>query len=221
MKQKIDIDKWKRKRQFSFFNKFTNPYASITSSVNVDEIVRYSKEKRISFYGIMTYAVAKSINEIEEYKYVLEEDGIYKYDKMDVSFSNLTNDGELNFSRTVEYNHDVDVFLNDFEFAKEESKSTFNIPYDNKKNKIYITCLPWIRVTSVDNPKNGIDSNPRICWGKYFLENDNYIIDVSIQVNHAFQDGYHLAMFFIKLQENLNNILEKKDGKTYTLHRPR
>lgn len=220
MKSKIDINEWKRKKQFAFFNNFTNPYASITSQVDVDEIVRYSKDKKLSFYGLMSYVVAKSLNEIDEYKYVLEEDGVYKYDKLNVSFSNLTINNELNFSRTVEFNEEPNTFLRNFEIAKEESKTSFNIPYDKEKNKIYITCVPWIRISSVNNPINGVDSNPRICWGKYFLDKDKYMIDISIQVNHAFQDGYHLAMFFIKLQDNLNNIIDKNNGKIYTLHRP-
>ena len=221
MKYKIDIDNWERKKTYIFFGKYTNPYASVTSQVNVDSIVRYAKENNISFYGIMSYVVAKTINELDEYKYVLEEDGVYKYDKMNVSFTSLNSENILNFSRTVEYNQDMDIFLKEFEFAKKETEGNQKIPYDSEKNKIYITCFPWRRFTSLDNPKNGIDSNPRICWGKYFLDNNEYMIDVSIQVNHAFQDGYHLARFFTKLEENSNNIFKKENGKVYTLHRSR
>ena len=218
MKEKIDIDKWKRKRQFTFFSNFTNPYASITSQVNIDNLVKYSKENKVSFYGLMSYIVTKTINEIDEFKYILEEDGVYKYDKMNISFANITDDYSLNFSRTVEYN-DMDTFLSDFEYAKNECASNVKIPYDRDKNKIYITCVPWMRFSSVENPINGIDSNPRICWGKYFLENDEYKIDISVQINHAFQDGYHLGMFFNKLQDNINNIKVEKNEKSRTLHR--
>lgn len=218
MKHKIDINNWERKKTFDFFSKFTNPYATITSQINVNKIVNYAKEHNLSFYGLMSYIVAKTINELDEYKYILEEDGVYKYDEINVSFTNLTKNNLLNFSRTVKFNEDMDTFLEDFELAKRECEENINIPYDNEKNKIYITCFPWKRIASVENPKNGIDSNARICWGKYFLDNGEYIIDISIQVNHAFQDGYHLAMFFEKLEKNIKNKFVKE--KIYTLHRP-
>ena len=90
MKIKIDIDKWKRKKQYAFFSNFTNPYASVTSILNVDKIVKISKKYKISFYGIMSYVVLKTLNEIDEFKYVLEDNHIYKYDQINVSFSVLS-----------------------------------------------------------------------------------------------------------------------------------
>ena len=103
MKTKIDINHWKRKRQFIFFSNFTNPYASVTSVLDVDKIVKISKSNKISFYGMMSYVVLKTLNEIEEFKYVLEDNSVYKYDKINVSFSVLDSSNSINFSRTIEY----------------------------------------------------------------------------------------------------------------------
>ena len=205
MKTKIDINSWKRKKQFIFFSNFTNPYASVTSVLDVDKIVKISKESKISFYGIMSYVVLKTLNEIEEFKYVLENNDIYKYDKINISFSVLDTSNSINFSRTVEYTN-FNRFIELFDIAKKEAESNTKIKYIKDFNKCYITCLPWIRFTSVENPMNYkvIDSVPRICWGKYFIENDKYMIDLSIQFNHAFQDGYHIGLFYNKLQENIN-----------------
>ena len=205
MKTKIDINHWKRKKQFIFFSNFTNPYASVTSILDVDKLVKISKQNKISFYGMMSYMVLKTLNEIEEFKYVLEDNNVYKYDKINVSFSVLDSSNSINFSRTVEYT-DFDKFIKLFNDAKTEAESNAEIQYVKDFNKCYFTCLPWIRFTSVENPMNYkiVDSVPRICWGKYFIENDKYMIDLSIQFNHAFQDGYHIGLFYNKLQENIN-----------------
>lgn len=79
-------------------------------------------------------------------------------------------------------------------------------------NKINITCIPWI---SFSNFKDAVDfkeknSKPKICWGKYYLENDRYLIGVSLLVNHAFQDGYHMGLFFNNLQQNVFDFKEDK-----------
>ena len=82
MKDKIDIKAWKRNKQYTHFLKFSNPYASASTIINVNNIVNYAKKHKVSFYGIMTYLVMKSINQVEEFKYVLEEDGVYKYNQI-------------------------------------------------------------------------------------------------------------------------------------------
>ena len=36
-------------------------------------------------------------------------------------------------------------------------------------------------------------------------KNNKFLIDYSIQVNHGFQDGYHIARFFHELQREIEN----------------
>ena len=222
MVEKVKIDDWQRKNQYKFFSVFTNPYASVTSIINVDKLVNYAKSNNISFYGLMSFEVLKAINSIEEFKYVLDNDGVYKYDKINITFSVLKTDNKLNFSRTVEFTKFTD-FMEKFILAKQEAESDLQVPYTKENNKIYVTCTPWMRITSIGNPMNytKIDSIPRICWGKYFLTDDGYNIDLSIQVNHAFQDGYHLGLFLNTLQQNIYNLGANKNEKRYTLHRSR
>ena len=220
MKEKVNIENWERKEAFNFFSKFNDPYASVTTIINVDKLLNYAKDNKLSFYGIMSYVVLKTINDLNEYKYVLEDDGVYKYNQINMSFSVLKNNNILNFSRTVLYN-DFEIFIKDFIDAKNEAESESQIPYISGNNKIYITCIPWIRITAVDNPKNydKVDSIPRICWGKYFFENGEYKMDISLQINHAFQDGYHIGLFFNTLQDNISKFMEKDNEKKYCLHR--
>ena len=93
-----------------------------------------------------------------------------------------------------------------------------NVPYYKisgleNMNKINITCIPWI---TFSNFKDAIDFNkknskPKICWGKYYLEDNRYLIDISLLVNHAFQDGYHMGLFFNNLQQNIYNLKVNKN----------
>lgn len=212
MKKKINKEMWNRNKQFKFFSQFDSPYTGCTTIIDVDNLVRMAKENKISFYGLMTYYTIKALNEIDEFKYVLEENKIYKYDKINATFSVLKDNNQINFSRTIEYS-DFDKFIQDFNNAKLEAESDKNIPYIKDYNKCYITCTPWMRVTSVLNPMKyeNKDSIPRICWGKYFMQDGKYMIDYSIQVNHAFQDGYHIGLLINNLQENIYNIYEVKN----------
>lgn len=206
MKQQIEIETWKRNKQFKFFSNFMNPYASGSLILNVDTIVKYCKNTKTSFYGVLTFLVLKTINEIDEFKYVLEDNKVFKYDKINTSISVLTKDNQINFTRTIEYN-DFKTFINSFIKLKQEAENDQIQKYEKDYNKCYISCTPWMRVTSVSNAMNYDikDSIPRIFWGKYFIENNKYMIDLSIQFNHAFQDGYHIGLFQNNIQKYINS----------------
>lgn len=75
-------------------------------------------------------------------------------------------------------------------------------------NKIQVTCLPWIKFSNFKDAitKSEKSSKPKVCWGKYYEINNEYFIDFSLLVNHAFQDGIHVGMFINELQNNISNV---------------
>ena len=81
------------------------------------------------------------------------------------------------------------------------------------RNKVNITCIPWITFSNFKDAVNfnGKNSKPKICWERYYLEGDRYLIDISLLVNHAFQDGYHMGLFFNNLQQNIYNLKVNKN----------
>ena len=215
MRTKIEIKNWKRKLAYETFLNYSDPYTGIVTKIEITNLVNFCKENKTSFYGCMTYFVLKSMNEIDEFKYGFGKEGdnefVYKYNSLAATLTVINNDNELNFTRYIEYNEDISNFL--VEFSKATKDASNNIPYYKilgleNMNKINITCIPWI---TFSNFKDAIDFNeksskPKICWGKYYLEGDRYLIDISLLVNHVFQDGYHMGLFFNNLQQNIYNL---------------
>ena len=220
MKTKIDIYNWKRKLAYETFSGYSDPYTGIVTKIDITNLINFCKQNKISFYGCMTYFVLKSLNDIDAFKYGFgKEDGnefVYKYDTLAATATVINSDNELNFTRYVEYDEDISNFL--IEFSKATEDASNNVPYYKileleNMNKINITCIPWI---TFSNFKNAIDFNeknskPKICWGKYYLDDDRYLIDISLLVNHAFQDGYHMGLFFNNLQQNIYNLKVNKN----------
>lgn len=208
MRKEIDKNSWQRNWQYNVFYPRSYPYLSVTSPVNVDYLVRLAKEAHLSFYALMSFVTMKTIQEIEEFKYVLDNEKIYKYDVINMTFTVLNNERQLRFSPMVEFDKDLFVFLERFLIAKKMGEEEIPSRDYSENNLVYITCLPWMRITSMLNPMDEVnkDSVPRVCWGKYFETDEGYNIDVSIQVNHAFQDGYHLGLFYEGLERNITNL---------------
>lgn len=220
MKTKIDINNWKRKLAYETFSSYSDPYTGIVTKIDITNLINFCKQNKISFYGCMTYFVLKSLDDIDAFKYGFgKEDGnefVYKYDTLAATSTVINSDNELNFTRYVEYDEDISNFL--IEFSKATEDASNNVPYYKilgleNMNKINITCIPWI---TFSNFKDAIDFNeknskPKICWGKYYLDDDRYLIDISLLVNHAFQDGYHMGLFFNNLQQNIYNLKVNKN----------
>ena len=172
----------------------------------------------------MTYFVLKSMNEIDAFSYGYGKENdevfVYKFDSLAVTATVINKDNELNFTRYIEYNDDISTFL--LEFSKATKDAANDIPYYKitgleNMNKVNITCIPWISFSNFKDAINFNEKNskPKICWGKYYLEESRYLIDISILVNHAFQDGYHMGLFINKLQQNIYNLkIEKSLVKT-------
>lgn len=220
MRTKIDINNWKRKLAYETFSNFSDPYTGIVTKIDITKLVNFCKENKISFYGCMTYFVLKSMNEIDAFSYGYGKENdrefVYKYDSLAATATVINSDNGLNFTRYVEYDEDISNFLIKFSKATEDASN--NIPYYKisgleNMNKVNITCIPWITFSNFKDAVNFNERNskPKICWGRYYLEGDRYLIDISLLVNHAFQDGYHMGLFFNNSQQNIYNIKVDKN----------
>lgn len=223
MRKEININNWSRKKAFNTFCNFDDPYTGVTVTLNVSNIVYISKNTKNSFYGTMLYFVLMSMNKINVYKYGYGKDEnknicVYKYDTIAATATVLNDKNELNFTRYVKYDYDYSKFMQDFIEAKNDAENNidyYKIPNLDNMNKVQVTCLPWIRFNNFKDAVNHSEksSKPKICWGKYYELNGEYFLDFSLLVNHAFQDGYHIAMLINELQNNIYNISNDFDLK--------
>lgn len=223
MKQKININNWSREKTFQIFNNFDDPYTGVTTRLNITNLVEFVKNTNVSFYGTMLYFVLMSLNEIEHFKYGYGRDeqdnlNIYKYDEVAATATFLNKIGELNFTRYIKFTNDYIKFIKEFYGAKSDAENNveyYKIPNQDNMNKIQVTCLPWIRFSNFKDSINKAEksSKPKICWGEYYKINNEYFIDFSLLVNHAFQDGIHIAMLINGLQSNISNINLKFQSK--------
>ncbi|MGL5663016.1 MAG: CatA-like O-acetyltransferase, partial [Cetobacterium sp.] len=78
-----------------------------------------------------------------------------------------------------------------------------NIP----ENSFPVSMIPWNIFDGFNlNLKNGYDYYfPIFTFGKFYLENNKYLIPLAIQVHHAVCDGFHLCRFIDRFQEIIND----------------
>lgn len=213
--KEIDIEKWNRRKQFNWFNSFSNPCYTINTKIDCTKVVKICKENKKSFFVSFMYLVMKSLNSIEEFRLRYIDGKVILYDTINPAFTVMTNAGVFENVR-----HEMkEDFVEFYELSRkviDEAKEEIKVKdeYNSTEyNEYYLTTTPWLNFESATHPipddKNSL-SVPRVCWGKYVLEGDKYVLTLNINVSHALVDGYPMCRAFNEIQrlcDNCENIL--------------
>lgn len=209
MMKKIDMQHWERKEIYDFFKLYDIPRYQVTVDIDVSNLSKFTKKNNLSFYLSMMWIVMNEINQIDNFKYRIENEEVMYYDEIHPSFTDMIeNTDRFKIVNTL-FHKDIDKFV---QLAKAKSKSQKDkfINYDEevRQDLVYITVFPWATYTHVTqatqmNPKDAI---PRVMWGKYRVVNDKLIMPLTIEAHHSFVDGYHMGLLFNKIQENIEKL---------------
>lgn len=206
--KKIDLPSWPRKDIFKHFSSLQNPFFSVTSRSDVTNLLDIAKKKGIPGSHAIMYMIAKTVNDIPEFKCRLKNGEVLQYDRIDMGMVFAKDNGLYNFG-SVDYTNDTKQFLNNLKDKVVEAKNRDGL-YDGNStedNVVYLSCTPWVDFTAVTNPiaDYKTDCIPRIIWGKYTKEGQKTTMAISVEAHHAFVDGRHVGLFLEKLQQNFNN----------------
>jgi len=203
MKRYIDIDTWNRKEHFLFFGSFTDPFFGVT--VNIDFTTTYNKAKadNESFYLYSLYEIMRTVNEIEEFRFRVENQDVICCNTIHISTTIGREDGSFGFG-FFEYSADKKQFLLNGKAEIERIQSLTGLCVDDNGSRpdiIRFSPVPWLKFTEMKHatsfPKG--DSVPRISTGKLFKENGKLMMPVSIVAHHGLMDGKHIALFIDQL----------------------
>lgn len=204
--QKIDINNWKRKDHFKMFTSYSNPYYGIGFNLDVTDLKSYADNNNVSFYKTMIYCITEAINKTEEFLYTYKNGDIYKIDRRQASYTYFVKENDTFRFIYAETHKGFKNFVEKAVATENEQEVFMDITKETDE-LIHITCLPWLDMTSFSNARdlsNKYESVPKFAWGKYKIENGRCILNMSLEVNHAFIDGFHVE----KLINNFNEVVK-------------
>lgn len=201
-KTKITIASWKRKAHFEFFKTFTNPFWGITVPVDCTHAYHYCKANNIPFSSFYLYASLKAVNQIPEFKYRIEGQDVFEYEKIAGSVTVLRENETFGFAN-FPFDPDFAVFRKKLEaILAAEKLNTALLPEENPIQVVHYSVLPLAHFTSYEHAQNQnkTDSIPKIVFGKFQESGKQLILPLSVHVHHALCDGIHVGKF-VKLME--------------------
>ena len=206
MKKKFDIENWNRKEHFNFFNQFEEPFYGVT--VDIDCTIAYQKCKKegIGFFLYYLHQSLAAANAVENFRLRIEDNQIYLYDQVNASAVINRADNSFGFSY-IDYFTDFKAFEVSAKVEIENVRTASGLNLSgNNANVIHISAMPFSKFTSLSHARSFSfrDSCPKFSFGKMTDTEGLKSMPVSIHVNHALVDGYHVGLFVDEFQQRMN-----------------
>ncbi len=207
-KTELDLTTWNRKEHYEFFSSFDEPFFGIVSTVDFTKGYRIIKDRGYSYFLYYLHKAIKAANEIEPFRYRIEEGKVFIYDQIHASPTIGREDHTFGFS-FIEFDEDFSVFQANAHLEIEDVRNSVGLRHtDNAKrlDSLHISSIPWYNFTGISHARHFqyLDSVPKISFGKYTKERDKIYLPISIHVHHALMDGYHVGLYLERFQELLN-----------------
>ncbi len=202
----VDMEKWPRRAIFELYRDFEYPQINVCMEIDVTAALQFLREQNLSKFKTILWAICHVSNSIDEFKYRIRNGDVILHDVVHPSFTTLTKDNLFAFCG-VEYTENIRDFFK--RVAKGIAASRANPSLEDQPGKddlLYLSYVPWFRFTSVSHPVklDAEHSIPRISWGKFVEDKAKAVMPLSVQVHHGLADGYHLGLYFDRIQQLLN-----------------
>lgn len=201
----LDMEAYRRKSHFEYFNSMAYPYVGVTANVDITELLRVIQENKLPLFLTVCYCAGRAANSVPEFRQRIKEGRIIEFDQCRISHTVALEDGTYCYC-VLENVSDFREYLTAGKAAQETAKRQASIEEDPEEalDKMFVSTLPWISYTSIIQPvPMPADSNPRIMWGKYSSQEGKVLLPVSVLCHHALVDGLHIAAFYQALDREL------------------
>jgi len=205
----IDIDTWDRKDYFNMYWGTDFPYINTGANLDITRLLAFCKKRDLPFYLSMVFSAHHVASQITNFKYRIKDGRPILNDKIHASFTYLPKGRDLFINVTPEFSDEIMGFLKN---AREMiAKQGTDLGLNSARGRYDIigySAIPWIQYTHFIRSiaKMGVDSNPKITWGKYFKQDDLVLMPFSVQVHHGLMDGLHVGRYFEMLQRYIDDL---------------
>lgn len=211
----IDKETYYRKGVFRHFSEDCKCSTSITSGIDVTELVKYSKTTNTKFYINFLYLLSKVLNSRDDYKmgYLWQTDELICYDVINPTHYVFHEDTETCTLVYSVYDENYEVFykkaVDDIEKAKQTR--AYGLDAANHPNWFDASYISWLSYDSlhIELPDGYLYFSPIVNWGKYKEENGRLMMPLTVRLNHAIADGYLVANVFRLLQKEIETFAKR------------
>ena len=203
----IDLDSWNRREYFTTYLGRDFPYINIGATIDITEMVSFCKKNDLSSYLTLIHTAHRVAGAIENFRYRLVDGKPAIFDEMGPTFTYLPEGRELFINVTIPFADGLEEFHRS---AREEIARQGTDPgvaaYRGRYDLVFYSGITWIQYTHLNRTIGtlGVDSCPKLSWGKYYEQGGRTLVPFSVQVHHGLMDGYHVGRYYETIQASLD-----------------
>lgn len=206
MAKEINPKDTTRAMAYELWMKAPNPMVTFFKTLDVTNLIKISKRKRLKFNMLLDYCIGKAAVNIKEFYILPVGEKLIQYDMIAVNTIVKNKNGEVS-SCDILYMEDLNRYNE--EYLKYTSSVAENCRDRDLSDDSMVIGTSAIIDTEIDGAvgmNSGIFNNPFIIWGRYKKKWFRYYLKLSFQFHHTQMDGAHAGRFLANLQNEINSL---------------
>ena len=206
MAKEINPKDTTRAMAYELWMKAPNPMVTFFKTLDVTNLIKISKRKRLKFNMLLDYCIGEAAVNIKEFYILPVGEKLIQYDMIAVNTIVKNKNGEVS-SCDILYMEDLNRYNE--EYLKYTSSVAENCRDRDLSDDSMVIGTSAIIDTEIDGAvgmNSGIFNNPFIIWGRYKKKWFRYYLKLSFQFHHTQMDGAHAGRFLANLQNEINSL---------------
>ena len=205
MMQEVKPAETTRAYAFEMWMKAPMPMVTLFRTVDVSNIMRISKWRKLKFNMLMCWCIGKAASQIKEF-YTLPVGGkMIQYDSLAINTIVANSEGEVS-SCDIPFTDDIYEFNRDYlRLTKQVAETCRNHDIEDSM-VIGTSALARYEIDGAVGMYSGVFNNPFLIWGRYRRSWFKTRLTVSFQFHHTQMDGAHAARFLELLQLEIKKL---------------
>ncbi len=211
----INKENYYRKGVFRHFSEDCKCSTSMTARIDVTALVKHSEKTNTKFYINFLYLLSKVLNSRDDYRmgYLWQTDELICYDVIHPTHYVFHEDTETCTPVYSVYDQNYEIFYQKAADDIEKAKQTreYGLDAASHPNWFDASYISWISYDSlnIELPDGYLYFSPIINWGRYKKENGQFLMPVTVRLNHAIADGYLVANVFRLLEKEITAFTDR------------
>lgn len=206
MPKEVNPKETKRAIAYELWMKAPNPMVTFFKTIDVTNLIRVSKKRKMKFNMLLDYCIGKAAAGIKEFYILPVGDKLIQYDALAVNTIVKNKDGEVT-SCDILFSEDLNRYNEEYlKYTSEAAQSCRDRDLSQDSMVIGTSAIIDTEIDGAVGMNSGIFNNPFIIWGKYKKKWFRYYLTISFQFHHTQMDGAHAGAFLANLQKEINSL---------------
>ena len=206
MAREVNPEQTTRAAAYALWMKAPNPMVTFFKTLDVTNLIRISRRKRLKFNMLLDYCIGTAAVGIEEFYLLPVGEKLMRYDTIAVNTIVKNKDGGVS-SCDILYTDDLETFNRDYlSYTTPTAQTGQDRDLSADSMVIGTSAIVDTELDGAVGMNSGMFNNPFIIWGKYRKKCFKYYLPISFQFHHTQMDGAHAGQFLERLQCEINCI---------------